>query len=90
MPASFLNGWLLSMMSNAIPMEHMHRVIEGFRREGWDFMYRLVLTYLIFLKDRLIMCEDQSEFLLTVSVQSGHDMGAEWEEVIESCEKLVL
>lgn len=31
-PASFLNGWLLSLMSTSIPMDHMHLVIDNFKK----------------------------------------------------------
>lgn len=31
-PASFLNGWLLSLMSTSIPMEHMHLVVDNFKK----------------------------------------------------------
>lgn len=49
-PNCFLNGWLLSLMSTSIPMEYMHEVIDRFRKKGWQFIYQLVVTYLLFLK----------------------------------------
>lgn len=62
-PECFLNGWLLSLMSNCIPIEFMPEVVDNFRREGWNFIYRLVLTYLLLLKERLMLSGDQAEFL---------------------------
>lgn len=46
----FLHGWLLALMGNCIPLEHMHAVVEKFRKDGWRFIYRLVITYLLCMK----------------------------------------
>jgi hypothetical protein len=54
----FLNGWLLSLMSNAIPMEYMHEVLDKFRKKGWKYIYQLIVTYLLFLKDFLLISCD--------------------------------
>ena len=49
-PEVFLYGWLLSLMSNCIPLEYMHLVIDEFRSRGWMFIYQLVITYLAYIK----------------------------------------
>jgi hypothetical protein len=56
----FLNGWLLSLMSNSIPMEYMHQVLDKFKKKGWNYIYKLIITYLLFLKDFLLLCNDQA------------------------------
>lgn len=86
----FLNGWLLSLMSNAIPMEYMHEVLDKFRKKGWKYIYQLIVTYLLFLKDFLLISCDEAEFLSNLSSQSSREVGVEWREMIETAEKLIL
>ena len=69
--ACFLNGWLLSLMSTAIPMEYMHGVLDQFRRKGWKYIYQLIVTYLLFLKELLLTSRDEAEFLMCLNVQSS-------------------
>ena len=49
-PDCFLNGWLLSLMSNCIPIEYMPDILSEFMKKGWSSTYKLVVTYLLFLK----------------------------------------
>jgi hypothetical protein len=37
-------------MSNYIPIEYMHKVVDQFKKNGFKFLYRLILSYLLFLK----------------------------------------
>jgi hypothetical protein len=84
MPECFLHGWLLSLMSTAIPMEFMHRVLDRFRKQGWRFIYQLVVTYLLYLKELLLSSRDEAEFLMFLSTQSSRQLGLEWTEMIDS------
>lgn len=59
-PDCFLNGWLLSLMSNCIPIEHMPEILSEFMKKGWASTYRLVVTYLLYLKERLLFSQDQA------------------------------
>lgn len=86
----FLHGWLLSLMSSCVPIEHMHRVVDSFRREGWGWLYRLVLAYLLFLKEALMLSDDQGELLMGLSSQASREVGVEWEEIIGAADKLRL
>lgn len=45
-------------MSTAIPMEYMHGVLDQFRRKGWKYIYQLIITYLLFLKELLLTSRD--------------------------------
>lgn len=63
----FLDGWLLSLMSKIVPLEHMHLVIDNFRNSGWHFLYSLVLCFLKALRDYLLITQDEPEFLMTLS-----------------------
>ena len=58
-------------MSNCIPIEYMPEVIDKFRQDGWQFIYKLIVTYLLFLKERLLFSNDQAEFLQYLSTQAG-------------------
>jgi hypothetical protein len=83
-PECFLNGWLLSLMSTSIPMEQMHLVLDKFRRQGWGYIYKLIVTYLLYLKEFLLASRDEAEFLMFLSTQSSRQLGLEWAEMIES------
>ena len=63
----FLDGWLLSLMSKMIPLELMHLVIDQFRNHGWHYRYSLIVCFLRALKDYLLITQDESEFLMTLS-----------------------
>lgn len=86
----FLNGWLLSLMSNAIPMEFMHEVVDRFRKSGWKYIYKLIVTYLLFLKEYLLISTDQAEFLINLNTQNSRELGIEWREMIQTAEKVIL
>ena len=47
-------------MSNCIPIEHMPQVINKFMERGWRFIYQLVVAYLLYLKERLMLSGDQA------------------------------
>ena len=77
-PEVFMYGWLLSLMSNCIPLEYMHFVIDNFRKYGWDFMYRLVITYLLYTKEYLLITDDSSDFLSSLNNNNSKELGIEW------------
>lgn len=54
----FLNGWLLSLMSNVIPLEEMQTVLNKFKKHGWPYIYRLIIAFLCFLKESLMISQD--------------------------------
>lgn len=88
--AVFLYGWLLSLMSTCIPLEYMHVVIDQFREKGWKFMYQLVITYLLFLKEYLLLAEDAADFLMNVNTKNSRELGIQWQEMIDNCQKVTL
>ena len=87
-PDVFLYGWLLSLMSNCIPLEYMHLVVEEFRRRGWTFIYQLIVTYLAYVKEPLMLAVDSSELLCNLNNDSGKDVGLDWDEMIKNCYKV--
>jgi len=89
-PECFINGWFLSLMSNCIPIEYMPPVIDKFRQDGWQFVYRLIVAYLLYLKERLLFSNDQAEFLQYLSSQAGREVGAEWPDLIATSGKVYL
>jgi hypothetical protein len=68
----------------------MPEVVDRFRKTGWRFIYQLVVAYLLFLKEKLLLSSDQSEFLENVSNQAGRELGFEWSQIIRSSHKLAL
>lgn len=83
-----LNGWVLSLMSVCIPLQFMHEVIDKFREKGWNYLYRLVVTYLLFSKEGLMLASDQAEFLSSLNNKNSRELGIEWKEMISSADKL--
>ena len=39
-------------------MEYMDEVLEKFRVNGWKYIYQLIIGYLLYLKEYLLMAED--------------------------------
>lgn len=66
-------------MGNCVPLQFMATVVEGLRQEGWLFLRQLILAYLQFLSERLLGSRDESEFLELVSVNSGRELGSQWQ-----------
>lgn len=78
----FLDGWLLSLMSKIVPLEQMHLVIDHFKNGGWHYLYRLILCFLRALKDYLLITQDESEFLMTLSEDNWKESGIDWLKII--------
>lgn len=53
----------------------MHEVIDRFRKQGWKYIYRLVVTYLLFIKEFLMLSNDEAEFLVYLSTKSSRELG---------------
>ncbi len=71
-------------MGICIPLEHMHLLIQKFRLHGWNFIYQLIVTYLLFLKESLLQADDESEFLVSLNTKNSMEYGRVWEELIEN------
>lgn len=54
-------------MSKLVPLQEMQRVINGFRKEGWNFIYRLVIAILSTVRDCLLVTEDESDLISALS-----------------------
>jgi hypothetical protein len=65
-------------------------VIDKFRRQGWNYIYRLIVTYLLFLKELLMTSRDEAEFLMNINTQSSRELGIQWAEMIQSASKLII
>ena len=48
------------------------------------------MTYLLYLKERLLFSGDQAEFLQYLSSQAGREVGGEWPELIATSGKVIL
>jgi hypothetical protein len=85
-----LHGWLLSLMSKLIPLSDMHAVLNSFRREGWGFIYRLIMACLKTTRDCLLMTDDESEFIAALSEQNFQELGLDWQTVFKEAAKMTL
>lgn len=68
----------------------MHEVVEKFRLFGWNYIYQLIITYLLFLKEELMRADDQAEFLMSLNTKNSMEYGIIWEEMVESALKFPL
>lgn len=50
-----LHGWLLSLMSKLIPLQEMHTVLNNFRKNGWSYIYKVIIACLQTVKDCLLV-----------------------------------
>jgi hypothetical protein len=48
-------GWFLSLMCNIVPLEHAHLIIDRFIDSGWVGFLTVVVAYLVYLKEELMM-----------------------------------
>lgn len=66
-------------MSNCIPLEYMHLLIDKFRLQGWAFIYKIIIAYLLFIKEALLTADDTAEFLTQVNSANSKDHGIHWQ-----------
>jgi hypothetical protein len=45
----------------------MHIVLHKFKNQGWKYIYKLIVAYLCYLKDKLMTSYDEAEFLQNMS-----------------------
>lgn len=47
-------GWVVSMLGSIVPLENMHLVITMFMKQGWSGLIKVILTFLIYLQDKIL------------------------------------
>lgn len=60
-------GWILSLMLKVVPLEFSHLAIDAFIQEGFLAIYKIIITYLIYLKEELFIRNDSSDVLHRLS-----------------------
>ena len=60
-------GWLLSLMMNVIPLEHAHLMVDLFIEWSYRGIYRVIICYLVNLKEDLELRQDASDILYRLS-----------------------
>ena len=59
----FATDWLLTLFTNLVPIESSHKLIGYFIKFGWIFIYKLLITILERLEDKLLATEDRLDML---------------------------
>lgn len=54
-------------MSKLVPLQEMHRVLSGFKKDGWVLIYRLIIAILLTVRDCLLVTEDESDLISALS-----------------------
>ena len=76
-------GWFFCLMCNLIPLEDAHLLLDIFITEGFLGFYKVILTYLLFLKEELMMKDDTSDLLNRFSVTHSQEE-VDWEEILQA------
>jgi len=80
-------GWFLSLMCNVVPLEAAHLVIDKFVCDGWMGFLSVVVSYLVYLKEELMMKTEATDILARFS---SHNEEVEWEVVITASDNIVV
>ncbi|KAL4465305.1 hypothetical protein ABPG74_002019 [Tetrahymena malaccensis] len=83
-PSMFISEWILVLLTDIIPLEYSHLVLQGVFKEGWIFLYRTVINLIKILLRKLENLEDQSEILYVLkSVRSRQkEYQIDWSEIL--------
>ncbi|EGR33181.1 TBC domain protein [Ichthyophthirius multifiliis] len=68
-----IQEWLLVFMTNVIPLEFSHFVINGIIFEGWIFIYRAIVNSLKIVANKALCISDQSEVIFMLKYLKGID-----------------
>ncbi len=68
----------------------MHLLITMFKKYGWNYIYKLIITYFLFLKDSLLKTEDQAEFLMLLNMKNSTEYGNVWEGLINKAQTVQI
>lgn len=60
--------WILSLLSSIVPLDYLHLIYIGFiQYDGWVFIYRMVVSLLVYHKEKLKQMNDSSDILVFLS-----------------------
>jgi hypothetical protein len=62
----FATDWILTLFSNLIPIESHHVFLTNFFVEGWNYFYKVVLTFLQSIEKELLNEEELGDVLMTL------------------------
>lgn len=82
--------WVLSLLSCVVPLDHLHLVYEGFIRERWQFVYRVVLSIFLYHKPTLMRLQDHGDVLALLSATNDKRTSYDWEDIILFANSLTL
>lgn len=75
--------WVLSIMCVIVPLQHIHKVYEGFLARGWSFIYRAILSLFLYHRDKCIEFEESGDLLVFLSASNPNSRSADWENIFE-------
>jgi hypothetical protein len=101
---AYLTEWCFTLFAKIIPVNEMGAVLHGFFQEGWCFFYKLVLTILIRLKEKILQIQDPSDILTIIKPSEVYKKGSysflnslakiseklTWEKVIKEAQSINL
>ena len=70
-------------MCNVVPLKWTHLVVDMFITDGFVGFIRIVLCYLVYLKDELMEMEDESDILGRFSSTYSQEK-VDWEGVLKA------
>lgn len=70
-------------MFNIIPLKYAHLCLDMFITEGFMGFYKIVMCYLVYLKEEIMCMEDMSDILTRFSSTHNQEK-VDWESILEA------
>ena len=71
----YITEWCFTLFAKVVPIVEMGQVLNEFFRHGWIFFYKLVITILLRLKDKLLGLKDPSDILTLIKPSEVYKKG---------------
>ena len=82
--------WFISLLACLVPLESLHLIYAGFIVDKWQFIYRMALALLVYLKPQLLECEDEGEVNAMLAPSAARARPLDWEDIVLFSNSIVL
>lgn len=72
----YITEWCFTLFAKVVPITEMGQVLNEFLKNGWIFFYKLVITILLRLKDKLFRLKDPSDILTLIKPSEVYKKGS--------------
>jgi hypothetical protein len=71
----YITEWCFTLFAKVVPIVEMGQVLDEFFKNGWIFFYKMVITILLRLKDKLFNLKDPSDILTLIKPSEVYKKG---------------